>query len=26
VMSSERLMSRFCHLPEWKEALHLCMK
>ncbi|MEO5932311.1 MAG: dTDP-4-dehydrorhamnose reductase [Duganella sp.] len=25
VMSSERLMTRFCHLPEWKEALRLCM-
>jgi dTDP-4-dehydrorhamnose reductase len=25
VMSSERLMSRFCHLPDWKQALHLCM-
>ena len=25
VMSSERLMARFCHLPDWKEALHLCM-
>jgi dTDP-4-dehydrorhamnose reductase len=26
VMSSERLTSRFCHLPHWKEALHLCMR
>ena len=26
VMSSERLTARFCHLPHWKEALHLCMK
>ena len=25
VMSSERLVSRFCHLPDWKQALHLCM-
>jgi len=25
VLSSERLMARFCHLPHWKEALHLCM-
>ncbi|MET0321183.1 MAG: dTDP-4-dehydrorhamnose reductase [Duganella sp.] len=25
VMSSERLMSRFCHLPDWKQALHLCI-
>jgi dTDP-4-dehydrorhamnose reductase len=25
VMSSELLMTRFCHLPEWKEALRLCM-
>jgi len=25
VMSSERLVSRFCHLPDWKRALHLCM-
>jgi dTDP-4-dehydrorhamnose reductase len=25
VMSSERLTARFCHLPEWKEALRLCM-
>jgi dTDP-4-dehydrorhamnose reductase len=25
VMSSERLTTRFCRLPEWKEALHLCM-
>ncbi|MES2161813.1 MAG: dTDP-4-dehydrorhamnose reductase [Pseudomonadota bacterium] len=25
VLSSERLMARFCHLPDWKEALHLCM-
>jgi dTDP-4-dehydrorhamnose reductase len=26
VMSSERLMTRFCHLPDWKTALHLCMQ
>jgi len=26
VLSSERLMTRFCHLPEWKEALRLCME
>jgi len=26
VMSSERLTTRFCHLPDWKEALHLCMR
>jgi dTDP-4-dehydrorhamnose reductase len=26
VMSSERLMTRFCHLPHWKEALELCMR
>jgi len=25
VLSSERLMSRFCRLPDWKQALHLCM-
>ena len=25
MMSSERLMTRFCHLPDWKQALHLCM-
>jgi dTDP-4-dehydrorhamnose reductase len=25
VMSSERLTARFCHLPEWKEALRLCL-
>ncbi len=25
VMSSERLMTRFCHLPDWKTALRLCM-
>ncbi|USX27826.1 dTDP-4-dehydrorhamnose reductase [Oxalobacteraceae bacterium OTU3CINTB1] len=25
VLSSQRLMTRFCHLPEWKEALRLCM-
>ena len=24
-LSSERLMARFCHLPDWKEALRLCM-
>ncbi|MBV7535949.1 dTDP-4-dehydrorhamnose reductase [Duganella sp. sic0402] len=26
VMSSEKLMTRFCHLPDWKDALHLCMR
>lgn len=26
VLSSERLMARFCHLPDWKTALHLCMR
>ncbi|HEX7985226.1 MAG TPA: dTDP-4-dehydrorhamnose reductase [Duganella sp.] len=26
VMSSERLTTRFCHLPQWKEALRLCME
>lgn len=26
VLSSERLMARFCHLPDWKQALHLCMR
>jgi dTDP-4-dehydrorhamnose reductase len=26
VMSSERLTARFCHLPDWKDALHLCMQ
>lgn len=26
VLSSERLMSRFCHLPEWQQALQLCMR
>jgi dTDP-4-dehydrorhamnose reductase len=26
VMSSERLMARFCHLPDWKTALQLCMR
>jgi dTDP-4-dehydrorhamnose reductase len=26
VMSSERLMRRFCHLPHWKQALRLCME
>jgi len=26
VMSSERLMARFCHLPDWKTALQLCMQ
>ncbi|MBV6320308.1 dTDP-4-dehydrorhamnose reductase [Duganella violaceipulchra] len=25
-LSSERLMARFCHLPDWKEALRLCMR
>lgn len=25
VMSSQLLMTRFCHLPDWKEALRLCM-
>jgi dTDP-4-dehydrorhamnose reductase len=26
VMSSQRLMTRFCHLPDWKTALQLCMQ
>ncbi len=26
VLSSERLMARFCHLPQWREALRLCLK
>ena len=26
VLSSERLTARFCHLPEWREALRLCLK
>ena len=26
VMSSEKLMARFCHLPDWRTALHLCMQ
>jgi dTDP-4-dehydrorhamnose reductase len=26
VLSSERLMARFCHLPHWREALRLCMQ
>ncbi|MRX09961.1 dTDP-4-dehydrorhamnose reductase [Pseudoduganella sp. FT25W] len=26
VLSSEKLMTRFCHLPDWKEALQLCMR
>jgi dTDP-4-dehydrorhamnose reductase len=26
VLSSERLMARFCRLPEWREALRLCLK
>ena len=26
VLSSQRLMTRFCHLPDWKEALRLCME
>lgn len=25
VLSSERLMARFCHLPQWQEALRLCL-
>ena len=25
VLSSDRLISRFCHLPEWQEALRLCL-
>ena len=25
VLSSQRLMSRFCHVPDWKVALRLCM-
>ena len=26
VLSCERLMTRFCHLPEWQQALQLCMR
>jgi len=26
VMSSEKLMTRFCHLPDWRTALHLCLQ
>ncbi|PHV07721.1 dTDP-4-dehydrorhamnose reductase [Janthinobacterium sp. BJB412] len=26
VLSSERLMRRFCRLPHWREALRLCLK
>lgn len=26
VLSSERLQERFCRLPDWQEALRLCMK
>jgi len=26
VLSSQKLMDRFCHLPTWQEALRLCMK
>lgn len=26
VLSSQRLMDRFCTLPQWQEALRLCMK
>lgn len=26
VLSSERLMARFCHVPEWRDALRLCLK
>ncbi len=26
VLSCERLMARFCHLPDWKQALQLCMR
>ena len=26
VLSSEKLMARFCHLPEWQHALQLCMR
>jgi dTDP-4-dehydrorhamnose reductase len=26
VLSSERLMARFCHLPQWQDALRLCMQ
>ena len=25
VLSSQRLISRFCHVPDWKVALRLCM-
>lgn len=26
VLSSQRLMDRFCQLPHWRDALHLCMR
>lgn len=26
VLSSDRLITRFCHLPEWRAALQLCLK
>ena len=26
VLSSERLMTRFCALPDWRDALHLCLE
>jgi len=26
VLSSEKLMARFCHLPDWQHALQLCMR
>ena len=26
VLSSERLMARFCHVPQWRDALRLCLK
>jgi hypothetical protein len=26
VLSSQRLMDRFCRLPTWQEALRLCMQ
>jgi dTDP-4-dehydrorhamnose reductase len=25
VLDSGKLMARFCHLPEWQDALRLCM-
>lgn len=26
VLSCEKLMARFCHLPDWQQALQLCMR